>query len=115
MVLTGHIGNCSFRPNFTAIVRCPWHDGTLTTHGTYRAHHAVLGFAPSAKGQQLSAFQCRPSVQRHAELIALLDGIIHHSHDHVILMDAGLADQIAPRVVSLGNPYLPVECGPVIV
>ena len=64
---------------------------------------------------QLSVFQCRLSVQRHAELIALLDGIIHHNQDHVILMDAGLADQIAPRIVSLGKPYLPVERGPVIV
>jgi hypothetical protein len=58
---------------------------------------------------QLSVFQCRLSVRRHTELIALLDGIKHHNHDHVILMDAGLADQIAPRIVSLGKLYLPVE------
>ena len=38
---------------------------------------------------QLSTFQCRLSPQRHAELIALLDGIIHHDHDHVILVDVG--------------------------
>jgi len=64
---------------------------------------------------QLSVFQCRLSIRRHAELIALLDGIKHHNHDHVILMDAGLTDQIAPRIVSLGKPYFPVERGPAIV
>ncbi len=64
---------------------------------------------------QLSVFQCRLSVQRHAELIALLDGIIHHDDDHVVLMDIGLADQVAPKVVSLGKAYTPVEREPVIV
>jgi CRISPR-associated protein Cas2 len=60
-------------------------------------------------------FQCRLSAQRHAELIALLDGIIHHNLDHVILVDVGIADQVAPRIVSLGKAYLPLERGPLIV
>jgi CRISPR-associated protein Cas2 len=64
---------------------------------------------------QLSVFQCRLSAQRHAELIALLDGIIHHDHDHIVLIDVGPAEQIAPRVVSLGKTYEPLERGPVIV
>jgi CRISPR-associated protein Cas2 len=64
---------------------------------------------------QLSVFQCRLTAQRHAELIALLDGIIHHDHDHIILMDVGLADQVAPRVVSLGKTYEPPDREPVIV
>ena len=64
---------------------------------------------------QLSVFQCRLSVQRHAELIALLDGIIHHSQDHVILIDIGLAEHVAPRVVSLGKAYSAVEREPVVV
>jgi CRISPR-associated protein Cas2 len=64
---------------------------------------------------QLSVFQCRLSAQRHAELIALLDGIIHHNHDHIILMDVGIADQVAPRIVSLGKNYVPLERRPVIV
>jgi CRISPR-associated protein Cas2 len=64
---------------------------------------------------QLSIFQCRLSRQKHAELIALLDGIIHHNDDHVILMDIGLADQVAPRVVSLGKAYLPIERAPIVV
>jgi CRISPR-associated protein Cas2 len=51
---------------------------------------------------QLSVFQYRLSVRRHAELIALLDGIIHDDADHVILVGVGAADQVVPRVVSLG-------------
>jgi len=64
---------------------------------------------------QLSVFQCRLSAQRHTELIALLDGIIHHDDDHVILMDLGPADQVTPRVVSLGKDYTPLERKPVVV
>ena len=64
---------------------------------------------------QLSVFQCRLSRQRHAELVALLDGIIHHDDDHVVLMDLGPADQVVPRVVSLGKTYSAVERVPVIV
>lgn len=64
---------------------------------------------------QLSVFQCRLTRQRHAELIALLDGIIHHDDDHVLLMDVGVAGQVAPRVVSLGKSYAAVERAPVII
>ncbi len=64
---------------------------------------------------QLSVFQCRLSRQRHAELIALLDGIIHHEDDHVVLMDIGPAEQVVPRVVSLGKTYSAVVRAPVIV
>ena len=64
---------------------------------------------------QLSVFQCRLSRQRHAELVALLDGIIHHDDDHVVSMDLGPADQVVPRVVSLGKTYSAVERVPVIV
>jgi len=64
---------------------------------------------------QLSVFQCRLSRRRHAELIELLDGIIHHANDHVLLLDIGVADAIKPRVVSLGKDYRVVEHQPVIV
>ena len=64
---------------------------------------------------QLSVFQCRLSSVRHAELVQLLDGIIHHENDHVILIDIGAADQVVPRVVSLGKAYNPIERRPVIV
>lgn len=65
---------------------------------------------------QLSVFQCRLTPVQHAELVALLDGIIHHSQDHVILLDLGLADTVVPRVISLGKAeFAPIEHEPVIV
>lgn len=64
---------------------------------------------------QLSVFQCRLSRQRHAELVATLDEIIHHKDDHVILVDLGLAENVDPKVVSLGKVFAPIEREPVIV
>lgn len=65
---------------------------------------------------QLSVFQCRLTRQQHAELISLLDGVIHHTEDHVILLDFGLADEVIPRVVSLGkSEFSQIEHEPVIV
>lgn len=64
---------------------------------------------------QLSVFQCRLSRQRHAELVALLDGVIHHQSDHVIFLDLGPADSVKPRVVSLGKDFAPVPREPTIV
>lgn len=64
---------------------------------------------------QLSVFQCRMSRQRHAELVALLDGIIHHATDHILSLDLGLADEVVPRVVSLGKTFEAVERAPIIV
>jgi CRISPR-associated protein Cas2 len=64
---------------------------------------------------QLSVFQCRLDRQRHAELITLLDGIIHHEQDHVITLDLGIAEAVVPRVVSLGKAFEPVEREVVIV
>ena len=65
---------------------------------------------------QYSVFQCRLSAMRHAELIADLDGLIHHDEDHVVIIDIGLADRVEPKIVSLGKRnYIPVEREPVIV
>lgn len=64
---------------------------------------------------QLSVFQCRLSQQRHADLIALLDGIIHHDADHVLFVDVGPADRVAPRVVSLGKDFEAVTREPVVI
>lgn len=64
---------------------------------------------------QLSVFQCRLSRVRHAELIALLDGIIKHGEDHVVLLDLGPADRIEPKVTSLGQAFELVQRGPIIV
>ena len=64
---------------------------------------------------QLSVFQCRLTRRRHAELIALLDGMIHHKDDHVVLLDLGLAEEVRPYVVSLGKEFQPIEREPVVV
>jgi len=65
---------------------------------------------------QLSVFQCRLSRKRHAELIATLDEIIHHGEDHVVLMDLGPAENVKPRVTSLGKvSFEPMQREPTIV
>lgn len=64
---------------------------------------------------QLSVFQCRLSRKQHAELISLIDGIIHHREDHVVLLDLGPANQVETRVVSLGRTFEAVALEPIIV
>lgn len=64
---------------------------------------------------QLSVFQCRLSRRRHAELIATLDEIILDDHDHVLMLDLGLAEKVEPRVISLGKAFEALEREPVIV
>jgi len=64
---------------------------------------------------QLSVFQCRLSRQRHAELVATLDGLIHHDQDHVILVDLGPVENVDPRVISLGKVFTPVVREAVVV
>lgn len=65
---------------------------------------------------QLSVFQCRLSRRRHAELIATLDDIIDSMNDHVVIVDLGLAENVEPKVVSLGKaPFTPIVRQPIIV
>lgn len=64
---------------------------------------------------QLSVFQCRLSRRRHAELVATLDEVILDTHDHVLMLDLGLADNVDPRVISLGKAFDAVQREPVIV
>lgn len=64
---------------------------------------------------QLSVFQYRLSRRRQAELVQLLEGIINHAHDHIVFVDVGPADQVEPRVISLGKPFEAMERGPMIV
>ncbi len=65
---------------------------------------------------QLSVFQCRLTAAQHAELIALLDGLIHHHEDHVLILDLGPADRIRPHVTSLGKTeFKPLERRPIII
>lgn len=64
---------------------------------------------------QLSVFQCRLSRRRHAELISDLELIILHGHDHIILLDLGDAQEIKPRLISLGKAYNPMVRESIIV
>lgn len=64
---------------------------------------------------QLSVFQCRLNRRRHADLVSMLDQIIHHDHDHVLVLDVGPANVVVPRIVSLGKDFKPVEREPIIV
>lgn len=65
---------------------------------------------------QLSVFQCRLTKRRHAELVSLLDQLIHHSEDHVLIIDIGIAENVTPRIISLGKTnFETVKREPVIV
>ena len=64
---------------------------------------------------QLSVFQCRLSRVRLAELIASLDEMILHGSDHVIILDVGRAENVKPRIISLGRAVQPLTREPVIV
>jgi CRISPR-associated protein Cas2 len=64
---------------------------------------------------QLSVFQCRLSGRRRADLGAALERIINHKDDHVIILDLGLADEVDPRVESIGKSYTPITREAVIV
>jgi len=65
---------------------------------------------------QLSVFQCRLSRKRHAEMIATLDEIISQVDDHVVIVDLGVAENVDPKVVSLGKSgFTPVQRQAVIV
>ncbi len=64
---------------------------------------------------QLSVFQCRLSPRRQAELVATLDELIHHTEDHVLVMDLGPAESVRPRVTSLGKDFSPITREAVVV
>jgi len=64
---------------------------------------------------QLSVFQCRLSRRRQAELVALLDGMLKNGEDHAVMLDLGPADEVKPRVVSLGKSFAPVMKEAVVV
>jgi CRISPR-associated protein Cas2 len=64
---------------------------------------------------QLSVFQCRLSARRHAELMALLDGVIVNGQDHVVMLDLGPANTVKPSIISLGKAFEPVAREPTIV
>lgn len=63
----------------------------------------------------LSVFQCRLSRRGFVELTATVVGIIKQDEDHVVILDLGLADEVKPRVSSLGKSFEAVVRRTVIV
>lgn len=64
---------------------------------------------------QLSVFQCRLSRKQHAEMLAMLDTMIHHADDHVLIINVGPAENVKPSIVSLGKTFAVMERQTVIV
>jgi len=58
---------------------------------------------------QLSVFQCRLTARRRAEMAAKLEAVIHAREDHIVILDLGPADQVDPRVESLGKSFDPIR------
>lgn len=64
---------------------------------------------------QLSVFQCRLSRRGAAELTEAVSAEIKHDEDHVLILDLGPADDVKPRVSSIGKAFATVTRQPVIV
>ncbi len=64
---------------------------------------------------QLSVFQCRLTKMRMLQLEARLGEVINHQEDHVLLLDIGPAENMKPRVRSLGKRFQAVKREAVIV
>jgi len=64
---------------------------------------------------QLSVFQCRLTRMRMLQLEARLGEVINLQEDHVLLLDIGPAENMKPRVRSLGKRFEAVEREAVIV
>jgi CRISPR-associated protein Cas2 len=58
---------------------------------------------------QLSVFQCRLSRRGMVELRAALAEVVNNNQDHVLFLDLGPADDVKPRVSSLGKTFEAVE------
>jgi CRISPR-associated protein Cas2 len=65
---------------------------------------------------QLSVFQCRLSRRRHVEMLSRLTDTISAADDHVLVVDLGPAENVEPRVHSLGKrTFTSIDRVPVIV
>ncbi len=64
---------------------------------------------------QLSVFQCRLSRTRVLQLEEALRDAMNQDEDHVLILDIGPAEGIAPQVRSLGKRFEPVAREAVIV
>lgn len=64
---------------------------------------------------QLSVFQCRLGKMRMLQLEAAVSEIVNHREDHVLILDLGPAENVIPRVRSIGKSFEPVRRDPTIV
>ncbi|MCS6891171.1 MAG: CRISPR-associated endonuclease Cas2 [Rhodovarius sp.] len=64
---------------------------------------------------QLSVFQCRLTRRGAVELRAKLAELVKQDEDHVLLLDLGPADQVRPRVSTIGRAFEPVQRRTIIV
>ncbi len=53
---------------------------------------------------QLSVFRCDLTAMERFEKIAVLQGIIHHAEDQVLIVDLGESDGRRVQVESIGRP-----------
>ncbi len=65
---------------------------------------------------QLSVFQCRLTRSRHIQLTQRLGELISLSEDHVMIIDVGVAENVEPKIHSLGKrSFSRIERAPLIV
>ena len=64
---------------------------------------------------QLSVFQCRMTRMRQLELVRQIEAILDREKDHLLMLDIGPAENVQPRVLSIGKAFAPIERLPVIV
>ncbi len=64
---------------------------------------------------QLSLFQCRLDRIRLLEMEDSLRETVNQREDHVLIVDLGPADNVTPRVRSIGKAFAPVNHEAVIV
>lgn len=77
-----------------------------------KVYQAMHGFGERL---QLSVFQCRLGKERVLRLEEILRKLVDQQDDHVLIMDLGPAEQVKPKVSSIGKAFSPVETVPVIV
>lgn len=77
-----------------------------------RIYKTMRGFG---EWVQLSVFQCRLDPIRRLRLEDAVRSIVKHDEDHVLIMDLGPADNVKPKVLSIGLTFEPVGTDPVVV
>jgi CRISPR-associated protein Cas2 len=66
-----------------------------------RVFKAMKGFGQHL---QLSVFRCDLTDMERFEMIGVLQGIIHHEEDQILLIDLGPSEGRAHRVDAIGRP-----------